>query len=65
MKNNNLMQNNNHLQMNQNDIVTINDCFFYNQKTEYLLGKIKIIVIYVSNYVIHGILLKYILVQIY
>ena len=39
MKNNNLMQNNNYLQMNPNNIVTIYDCFFYNQKTELFTGE--------------------------
>ena len=38
MKNNNLMQNN-YPQMNQNNIVTIYDCFLYNQKTELFNGE--------------------------
>ena len=49
IRNNKLMKNNNYLQMNSNNIVTIYDCFFYNQKTELFTGEIQIIIIFVRN----------------
>ena len=36
---NNSMQNNNYIQMNQNNIVNLYECFFYNQKTELFNGE--------------------------
>ena len=36
---NNSMQNNNFIQLNQNNRVTLYDCFCYNQKTEYFTGQ--------------------------
>ena len=38
MKNNSLKQNNNN---NQNDLVTLNECFIYNQKTDFFTGENK------------------------
>ena len=39
MKNNNSIQNNNFIQTNQNNIVTIYECFSFNQKTDYFTGQ--------------------------
>ena len=39
MKNNSLKQNNNN--NNQNDLVTLNECFIYNQKTDFFTGENK------------------------
>jgi len=56
------------IQINQNNNITLNECFFFNQKTEKfenLLEKIEIIVIIVNNYLILNILLEYIQVLMY
>ena len=39
MKNNNSIQNNNFIQANQDNIVNLYHCFYYNQKTEYFTGQ--------------------------
>ena len=62
---NNYLQNNNNIQINQINIVTIYECFNYNQKPKLFVGKIKIIVIIVKNYMIPFIHLEYIQVQMY
>ena len=38
MKNNSI-QNNSYVQMNQNNIISLNECFIYNQKSEYFTGE--------------------------
>ena len=39
---NNTMQNNNFIQMNQNNRISLYDCFYYNQKNEYFQNYCKI-----------------------
>ena len=41
MKNNNSIQNNKFIQMNQNNIITLYECFLYNKKTDYFTGQNK------------------------
>ena len=60
---NNQMQNYN-IQISNNRLSLL-DCFYYNQKSELLLEKIGIIAIFVNNYLIQFIHLKYLLILLY
>ena len=62
---NNYLQNNNNIQINQNNVVTIYECFIYNQKPKLFKGLVIIIVIIVNNYMIPFIQQKFIQVQMY